>query len=433
MQRALKGVENYFANPNYQENLLLSIKFDDPKHVQTALDNFKKIFSGFRLKILEGHYYTKSSTSIPVHSIPNWIQDCRSANMWVFEHHTLPLFEGLATVAVNDHIIVINSSHTLSDGGFMVNALQECLSDMKDVKENKSAPLYSSDAFKSEFEDAEKKFDKKKIWPMDKLTTCKYDVNDPHLAPIGTQFIDLEEVFPVDQLACYDRAKKKPQSISEVSSIGIAMSILALNKLKNNIDYDYKQPISITSVFDVRRFSENKNKKFNYSFGNCVAQPTLMAEVSRNDTIENVCKKFRSYINELIPHGAFYSAGHMSDLLVTPLKVIFGCLSSIGPISFRRPIIDFDIRDCGKMKLGIGDHGEKGGSQFTILTYSKINEYKKDFFVLGRFFPSMTTVQDGTILYESVKHFMKTVPLNALFSDALHELIDFQKVLKRNF
>lgn len=432
MQRALKGVELHFSNPSYQENLLLGIKFEDPKLVSKVAENFKKIFSGFRLKVIDDHFVSKENAEIPIHKIPNWIQDCRSANFWVFDHHTLPLNEGMATIAANDNILVINSSHTLSDGGFMVSALSQCLNDMSNLPNNSNAPLYSSDAFKHEFEEAEKKFDRKNIWPMNKLTSCKYDTNDCHLAPPGTQYIDYEEIFPVDQLACYDSSKKKPQSLSEVSSIGIALSILALNKVNNNIDYRYNEPISITTVFDVRRFAK-KQPTFNWSFGNCVAQPTIKADVSHNDTIEKVCKKFRDYINILNPHGAFYSAGHMSDLLITPPKVIFGCLSSIGPINFKRPIVDFDIRDCARMDLGKGDHGEKHGSQFTILSYSKINEDRQDFFCLGRFFPALTTVQNGTILYESFKHFMKKVPLNAQFDDALHELISFQKVLKRNF
>lgn len=118
MQRALKGVELFFSNPSYQENLLLGIKFEDPKQVLKAAENFKKIFSGFRLKIVDGHFVTKENQEIPIHKIPNWIQDCRSANCWVFDNHTLPINEGLATMAANDSILVINSSHTLSDGGY---------------------------------------------------------------------------------------------------------------------------------------------------------------------------------------------------------------------------------------------------------------------------------------------------------------------------
>ena len=80
------------------------------------------------------------------------------------------------------------------------------------------------------------------------------------------------------------------------------------------------------------------------------------------------------------------------------------------------------------MKMYRGDHGENNGSQFTILSYSKLNEYKQDFFCLSRFFPASTTVCDGTTLTESFKHFMKKVPLDAKFNDALNELINFKNL-----
>ena len=117
----------------------------------------------------------------------------------------------------------------------------------------------------------------------------------------------------------------------------------------------------------------------------------------------------------------------MADLLVTPPRSIFGCLSSIGAIKFKRPVIDFDIRDCAKMKLGAGDHVEAGGSQFTIVSYSKLNEFRNDFYYMTRYVPAIMRMSDSKMLFGSFQHFIKTVPLSAKFDDALNDLIDFQK------
>lgn len=432
MLRPLKGIELHFANKAYHENILMAIKFSHPKYVPMAIENFKKIFCGFRLKIVDNHYCRKDSNEITVHQIPGWIQDCQFANSWVFRNHTIPITEGLTTIACNDSIVVVNSSHNLNDGGFMVKALNQCIDDLSNEKVYSDPPLYSSDAFKDDFEEATRKFDKKLIHPMNKLTKCQYDTNDPHLAPPGTHYIDHNDIIHSSALSCYDEKTKRPKSLSEMSWTAIGMSIAALNFINNRIPYDYRDPLSLTVVLDARRFAFDKSR-INWQFGNCVAQPSIKADVTKNDTIQDVCKKFRQYINILNPYGALYSAGHMHELLSTPPKVIFGCDSSIGPIKFKRPILDFDITDQAKMTLGTGDHGEKHGSQFTIISYSKINEDRNDFCYFSRFFPASMSFENAGALIASYRYFMTKIPLNARFDDAMNELIRFQNSIKKKF
>lgn len=312
----------------------------------------------------------------------------------------------------------------------MVSALSKCFNDFSHEKINNEAPLYSSDAFKDEFEVAEKKVNKDFIYPLNKLLSCKYDTNDSHLAPLGTQYIENEGCIPVDKLACYNPKTKRPEGLSDISCVGVAMSILALNQIKNNIAYNYNEPLSLTTILDVRRFSRNK-PKINWTYGNCIAQPAIHVNVSKNDTIHDVAKKVRNYINSLNPHGIFYCAGHMKELLVKPPSAIIGCHSGVGPIKFKRPIIDFDLRDCIRLRPGTGDHGEAQGVMFGIISYSKVNEYRNDFCYVSRLWPSKITIENGTMLFESFRHFITKVPVSAQFDDTLTELIDFQKSVQR--
>lgn len=149
-----------------------------------------KIFSGLRLKIKDGHYFKKEPQDIPIYTIPKWIQVCKAANLYVFNNNIVSCDQALATLSANDNILVVSSSHALSDGGYMVSALSKCFNDFSHEKINNEAPLYSSDVFKDEFEVAEKKVNKDFIYPLNKLLSCKYDTNDSHLAPLGTQYIE---------------------------------------------------------------------------------------------------------------------------------------------------------------------------------------------------------------------------------------------------
>lgn len=309
----------------------------------------------------------------------------------------------------------------------MVSALKHCMDDMLYEKENKSPPMLITDVFKEEFQQVDNKFNPKDIYPMNKLTSCKYNPNDPHLAEPGTKFIDFDGVIPIEELSCYNKKSKKLEYFTEMQSLAIAVSIAALNINNNLAKFNYDDHLALANVLDMKRFCKNDQ----WSYGNFVVKPSINAKVSKSDTIEMVCKKFRESIKKLIPYGAIYTCKHVTDFINTPPSSIFGCISSIGPIEFKKPIIDIDLQDCWKSKIGIGDHGENFGSQFTVVSYSKLSEFRKEFCYFTRFPPSSMTFENGKLLIESFGHFISKIPISVSFDDALNELINFQSSLKR--
>lgn len=69
----------------------------------------------------------------------------------------------------------------------------------------------------------------------------------------------------------------------------------------------------------------------------------------------------------------------MKEILVKPPCATIGFHSGVGPIKFKSPIIDFDLRDCKRLKLGNGEHREAQGFSSVIISYSKVNKYSNDF------------------------------------------------------
>ena len=150
MIRPLKGFEHSFANPFLQDNILLSIKFSDSETLHKVASNFTKIFSGLRLKIKDGHFYQKEKSEIPIYQIPNWIQDCKLANQYVFKNQMLSYEESLCTFSANDKILVVSSSHILCDGGYMITALSKCLDYFLNEKINDDGSIYFINAIKDQ-------------------------------------------------------------------------------------------------------------------------------------------------------------------------------------------------------------------------------------------------------------------------------------------
>ena len=66
----------------------------------------------------------------------------------------MKISEGLANIAANDRILVIHTSHVISDGGFCVDACQYVLDDMTNQPENSEPPYTMQEAFQQEINDS---------------------------------------------------------------------------------------------------------------------------------------------------------------------------------------------------------------------------------------------------------------------------------------
>lgn len=110
---------------------------------------------------------------------------------------------------------------------------------------------------------------------------------------------------------------------------------------------------------------------------------------------------------------------------------IIPCISSIGPIKFRKPIVDVDLRNFHTTKLGLGDHGKAAGTMWSFISYSKVNETKNDLHLFFLNNPADTILETDTVLRESVLHFLTKIPLDTKYEDALLEIENFQAKIKK--
>ena len=158
MIRRLDPLEKLFFNPASQNDIYFSLKFSEKKYLEKAKENFVKIFSGLRLKV-SNDCYCKRDTEPPVYQLPNWIQDCQMASKWAEDHICVPFTEGLANIAANDKVLVVQSSHNLSDGGFLLNAIDHIFDDMSNMPKISQPPYTMREAFPQEIEDSIRYYD----------------------------------------------------------------------------------------------------------------------------------------------------------------------------------------------------------------------------------------------------------------------------------
>lgn len=108
-------------------------------------------------------------------------------------------------------------------------------------------------------------------------------------------------------------------------------------------------------------------------------------------------------------------------------------VSSIGPIKFKRPVLDVDLRNFHTVFQKKGDHGKANGTIWSFISYSKINEIKNDLHLYSLCSPDNVTLLNDTLLRESICHFLTKIPLDTKYEDALLEIENFQNNIKKNF
>ena len=349
MIRHLDQLEKAFFNPIAQNDIYFSIKFTDKKYTTKATENLLKLFSGFRLKLKNDSYY-KKEMSDTVHKLPNWIQDCKKASVWAQDNIFTPNSESLANIAANDRIVVLRSSHVITDGGFVTEAVKHVLDDMSTHPLNSDPPYTMKEAFQQEINDSIQYYSTHpNPAPTLPITTYRYDCDSPFLATTGTRKVESDYDIHSYDLSCYDKKTKKLNALSESQFSALAFAMSALN---NHDPKDYK-PLVVSYILDARRFMYDKSR-IDWKFGQCLAAPLAGAIPKPGDTVKDIINKTRSSIKKQDANSIFDDVYKFKVFSTPFLSQIVPMASSIGPIRFKKPIIDIDLRNFHTVTQKIG-------------------------------------------------------------------------------
>ncbi|KAH0785666.1 hypothetical protein GPJ56_010416 [Histomonas meleagridis] len=415
MLRSLVGFETKFANPIVSNFMQLAIKFDNTKSVRKSLDNFQKIFVGLRTSVVNNNFIKNRKENEPI-KLPLWIQDCKTACEWILKNHTPDITHSLANIAFNDNIVVVNSCHAVSDGGFFINSLKHCLDDI-DTKVDITIPPI--EVLKDVFSEAYKM--KPELYPFDKCSYTPLELKHPHLHPKGSPATTIEDQFPVEKLMCYDPKTKRPKSLTE--SLHVSLS-LALNAMKNDIH----MPLAMPLVYDMRRFNPNPN--VNWQHGNFVSVLNIATNVKENMTINEIFGLIRDEMNRSGKHHVAYAVDNNS---YTPLpETIFGTVSNAGPIRIHKPIVDFHIQARYVPSDEFQDDGANG-AEIALFSLSKVFDDRNILFTSFNYRPTAIPDKKAHIIKDSIMYFLKEIPLDTKYKEAFDSIKNLQNKLDKQY
>ncbi|OHT11394.1 hypothetical protein TRFO_19205 [Tritrichomonas foetus] len=480
IQRPLDDFDKYFISDSALEMVQLAIEVKHPKFVNSVLNTLTKNAIGLHIKTdgvnlirEEGNLINQNSQLAPINvlKIPEnqKNKNCDELCEWMYETHQPDFSKSLATIAADDHRVVLNSSHMCADGGYLLYLLNKCMSDLEKTHSNSSfnesshknnndnklnynsdendfyLPGSVSELMKDELEEAKNS----KLEISDDLTytplnlfekqssrrsdqSCKLDSeraselnHDVDIESFSRRIMEaaknakkttyISNKSDASTFQCYDKNSKTLKGLSEYIWTGLSLIMCARNGKIG--------PIGINTCVDFRRFTnkyQNNEKLFCNSF-TCI-NVVSEKKVNENMTIEEVAHEMRKNFDYLMKNKGVFVNYYRDPTKHFKPNFIFPHISNMGPIKFKDPIADF----CMAQRM----NEEAASGALAILSYSKcgngINEVNNRLL----YSPSFINEKDGHMLIDALMFFLHEIPIQTKVGDALKQLIHFQNSYK---
>ncbi|KAK8898022.1 hypothetical protein M9Y10_000272 [Tritrichomonas musculus] len=422
--RPMVGIEKLFVNQIHNCYIQFALEVEHREDMPTVLNKVKNAIAGLYIKsdgfnLLDN---LKDQESVTVHEIPKEIETLSACCDWIYNTYTPNIESSLASIAADDHRIVVNSNHSITDGGYFVNLLKDIQDPSKESLFSQKAPIpkdLRTDLLKNEFDN----FLKNKT---------KYMKNLPSYQQKDLTYLNLQETVSLPdsynllpkrckaELKCtelspfiYDRQTKRLSHMSEFLWTGLCMAINAKNGQYG--------PIGLENCMDLRRLLPKE--RVNQSFGNAYTDFTMsVKEANPRMTINEINSSFRSNFNRMKVNDWFYKE-YMFPFAFQRENCSVSHVSNVGPMKFRSPYKDFYLQ-CTQKEEGLRPI-------LQVTSYSKNNEEKdiNDIVLHMRYSPTVMSKKNANDIFDTYVYFLKNVDPRKKSGDVLDELIAFQNSL----
>ncbi|OHT09205.1 hypothetical protein TRFO_22047 [Tritrichomonas foetus] len=443
LSRPFTGFEKAFINT--KELVQLAVELD-PKDIVPSLNKLQKKVIGLRLK-RDSDNLILSKESYPIQRIPDYVKNVREAVEWAETQH-FDFKETMSIVSANDRFIVINSSHSVTDGGALSTYLKSLYEDEKvDSNEIISFPKTFNDFFSKEIEERRLNPNFKNVNEDLNQTVTFYKWNqepvqnfDPSTKASYFTFIENVEKFQ-----CYNKKTQKCEKLTENNMGSIMLATNAINILnkKNNIINDgnimnniRKDGIDTSDcVFgcsvcvDMRQFLPRNVNMF--EVGNFFTLVVLGAQnfsldMTLNEFYEAIRKNFSKQKQNDGLMDAIYSmdngkACDSINLEKTPISTVI--LSNVGLLQVKPPVKD--------VWMSLKMSAMKTDPELVLLSYGRKGNGKNDVVNLLRYSSRVIPHEDAKIMGESMKFMLTNIPPTESVGTALNEVYKFQKQFKQ--
>ena len=203
-----------------EEGIQLALHIKRKEDVKNVIEKIKKYTISTKIKF-ENHKFIMIEKELHIFKIPDHIFDLKTAVEWMTTFHNPKPNVSLATVGANDNIVVLNSSHSCVDGGFLLNLFNTIRDDIDYPETLEYTNVYET--FHEKIEHSEPCGEKNLL---DSGLTRISSKDDEFLSPYSYGFRNMTKSQAID-LKCYDKILKRPHGLTDCLYANFILSALA--------------------------------------------------------------------------------------------------------------------------------------------------------------------------------------------------------------
>lgn len=380
------------------------LEFSDKSVVKDYIRMVDRSFAGLHTKLVGKDEIAENKDPITIKRIPKFADNSLELATTYASKNRTPYTEALATKFVSDNKIVVDASHSVTDGMFIIQ-LVEALQNGSIPKELVTKFYSQESLFEEEI--------KNRPLPETNVTDLShlnhhFKEDEPHHRP--NQFI--QKMIPFEKLSCYNKRTQKVSKLTESLWTSEMLAAVAMNgeydklglmtcvNLRKSDKFDPSHPLQMSNIDVVAdakpsekvgdlaaRMRENFERKF-HTPGLRLTQTTNQEEI----------KGFKGWAKQ----------GNYSFL----------ALSHIGKLKFKRPISNVTIHT---------EMFENPYSpQATIFSHTVESEAGRFLKYRYNFMPSHFPAREAEYFAKSMKFALQNIKFDEKIEDAVKRIVEFQ-------
>ena len=383
--------------------ITLGLEFDNPSACAKAVDRVMQVCTPLRTTVENGQITFHRSYNPPVGTLPNmsdWQELCRYN---YFRRNGPPFTNFMANIAANDTKMVLNVSHGIGDGGYLLKMIDFVVNDRKIPDEIPCLEIPPEVLMAKELAQLTPDIH----WKDDSKLTRIYTKKKPEELKKVTDN-DIMEIpgfrSNVKELQCYNKETGKVSGLTESIWTAITLSAQAWNgKLSK---------IGVTTCLDMRQHMKLNCPE--WGDGTVFSIIGHDAPLRPNESLKSLAKSLRENFNkrmQSIDRFAFIRGDPYVD------DLMFEC-SHLGRVKIRPPVKDawmqVEMAEMDMIYL------------ISVLTYAIDNGHKNELIGTVRFPAIKFHSSEAKILRDSIKFCLEKIPMNMTVQEAYDVIQKYQ-------
>lgn len=416
LTKKLTSFEKMFLDLN--ERCQFAVEVSKPELIPKMIKNIKSYLLGFHYR-LDGSQIIYHDDPINVYSIPQTVKTARDACNFA-DSIKYDVKDTFSAIAANDKMVAISAHHMLCDGGLLMEAFDQLLSD-DPVQLKTKIPLSVSEMFPKELSKVTADDIKKINYSFDNVTTLRWSQNYEELQKIPgieTKCNHIDDESPITDF----HFKQSKINLTDLYMSSYLLSIVSLN---GRLDSKY----GISIPINLRKYLPKSDINFSNT-QNTTEFVVNAFDVSPKVTVRELSKYLRKDLtekmNDITPFSAYQS--FLDDSLVFDHKFCcFPELSNLGQIKsdhfdYKRLITDLWFQTTST---------KPADDCVFMLTFAKVKNGQNILCSRLRQPCSSINDTDADLLMKSFLRMMKEVPVDVSIQEAFDDLRRFQNRIRK--